>query len=408
MYTYLKNKTMKSAAKALSLATLMASTTTAWAQEASAAADATTTWFPEVYSSSVAYLLLAMAFVLVLVIYTLGNALRSAAEHHISTKKAGGAGVVILYLSSLSLQAQDASGGSYDYVSANMVYGLLAIVILEVLVVFYLSSLITSMLKKEEKMEEVATEASEEAQAAAEKEKLPMGWMEVLYKVNTEEDVKRLDLGHNYDGIHELDNKVPSWWQWAFAASVLFGVVYLFRYHILQTAPNQREELRIAMEKADADIAKYMAAKGEMIDENTVAFLDNSTDIAKGRELYLRPGACVACHGEDGSGIVGGYPGVGPNLVDEYWLHGGSVQDVFKTIKYGVPEKGMIAWKDNYSAKEMAQITAFVLSLQGSNPTQQKEPQGQLYKTNNADNSQDAADNEEDDSDTAEGDVAAL
>jgi cytochrome c oxidase cbb3-type subunit 3 len=162
------------------------------------------------------------------------------------------------------------------------------------------------------------------------------------------------------------------------------------------------------MEKADADIAKYMAAKGEMIDENTVTFLDNSTDIAKGRELYLRPGACVACHGEDGSGIVGGYPGVGPNLVDEYWLHGGSVQDVFKTIKYGVPEKGMIAWKDNYSAKEMAQITAFVLSLQGSNPPQQKEPQGQLYKTNNADNTPDAADNEEDDSDTAEGDVAAL
>lgn len=401
-------KTIKSPGRVLPVALFMAAAPSLWAQEVTAE----TTWFPEVYSSTVAYLLLAMAFVLVLVIYTLGNALRSAAEHHMRSKNAGGLGIVILYLSSLSLHAQDAAGGSYDYVSANMVYGLLAIVILEVMVVFYLSSLITTMLKKEEKMEDVATEASEEAQAAAAKEKLPMGWMEALYEVNTEEDVKRLDLGHNYDGIRELDNKVPHWWRYAFFATVIFGVVYLMRYHVFETAPNQRQELRIAMEKADAEIAKYMAAKGEMIDENNVTFLDNAADIAKGRELYMRPGACAACHGEDGSGIVGGYPGVGPNLVDEYWIHGGSIQDVFKTIKYGVPEKGMIAWKDSYSAKEMAQITAFVLSLQGSNPAQQKEPQGQLYKRADADSSEEAAtDNEDEDSEEAEatnGDVASL
>jgi cytochrome c oxidase cbb3-type subunit 3 len=82
---------------------------------------------------------------------------------------------------------------------------------------------------------------------------------------------------------------------------------------------------------------------------------------------------CAPCHGNAGEGSVG------PNLTDDYWLHGGSVQSIFKTIKYGVPEKGMKSWKEDLSPAQMAQVTSYIKSLRGTNPPNPKEHQGVLY-----------------------------
>jgi cytochrome c oxidase cbb3-type subunit 3 len=100
--------------------------------------------------------------------------------------------------------------------------------------------------------------------------------------------------------------------------------------------------------------------------------LSDAKGIEKGESLFAQN--CSACHGKDGEG------GVGPNLTDEYWLHGGDVKDVFKTIKYGVPQNGMISWKAQLSPLNIQEISSYILSLKGSNPPNAKAPQGEKYE----------------------------
>jgi cytochrome c oxidase cbb3-type subunit 3 len=107
------------------------------------------------------------------------------------------------------------------------------------------------------------------------------------------------------------------------------------------------------------------------VDENTVTLLTDATALAEGKKLY--GASCSPCHGADGQGVVG------PNLTDDYWLHKGGIKDVFKTIKYGVQEKGMKAWKDDFSPVQLAEISSYIKSLQGTKPAGAKEPQGDLF-----------------------------
>jgi len=152
---------------------------------------------------------------------------------------------------------------------------------------------------------------------------------------------------------------------------IVFGMGYLWRYHVAKSAPLQIEEFTIAMEKAEEEKAAYLAKSANLVDETTVKMMDEA-GVASGKSLFTQN--CVACHGPEGQGAA-----VGPNLSDTYWLHGGSVQDVFKSIKYGWPDKGMRSWKDDLSPMQMAQLASFVRSLQGSNPANPKEAQGELY-----------------------------
>jgi cytochrome c oxidase cbb3-type subunit 3 len=82
---------------------------------------------------------------------------------------------------------------------------------------------------------------------------------------------------------------------------------------------------------------------------------------------------CSACHRADAGGQVG------PNLTDEYWIHGGGIHNVFKTITYGVPDKGMLSWKSQLTPKQIQQVASYILSLKGSNPAGGKEPQGDKW-----------------------------
>jgi len=181
-----------------------------------------------------------------------------------------------------------------------------------------------------------------------------------------------LDLGHDYDGIRELDNRLPPWWLYGFYCTILFAGVYLWRYHISHTAPLPAEEYRIAVLHAEHEKAEYLKKAANNIDESSVKLLTAPADLAAGKSVFET--TCFACHGKNGEG------GVGPNLTDEYWLHGGSINDVFKTIKYGWPDKGMKSWKDDYSPSQIAQIASYVKSLGGTHPANPKPPQGTEYK----------------------------
>lgn len=181
-----------------------------------------------------------------------------------------------------------------------------------------------------------------------------------------------VDTGHDYDGIRELDNKLPPWWLYGFYCTIIFAFVYLWRYHVSHSAPLPAEEYRIAVVHAEHEKAEYLKKAANNIDENSVKLLTASADLAAGKAVF--ESTCFACHGKNGEG------GVGPNLTDDYWLHGGSINDVFKTIKYGWPDKGMKSWKDDYSPSQIAQIASYVKSLGGTNPANAKPPQGNLYK----------------------------
>ena len=191
------------------------------------------------------------------------------------------------------------------------------------------------------------------------------------------EDEKDILLHHDYDGIRELDNHLPPWWVNMFYLTVIFAVGYMLVYHVWNKAPLQAEEYEREMAKAKIEVAAYQEKQGNSIDETSVKLLlQDASAIANGKAIF--DANCMACHGLSGEGTVG------PNLTDEFWLHGGSINDVFKTIKYGVPEKGMISWQSTIKPKDMEDVSNYILSLQGSKPANAKAPEGEKYTADSA------------------------
>lgn len=202
-----------------------------------------------------------------------------------------------------------------------------------------------------------------------------------LTKATPIEKEEEIDLGHEYDGISELDNHLPPWWLALFYGSIIFAVVYLFRFHVLETAPLSKEEFEQEMAQAKLEVEAYRKQMAMSIDESNVEMSEAHEDLAAGKEVFTSN--CVTCHGPKGEGLVG------PNLTDKYWIHGGDVKSIFKTVKYGVPEKGMRAWQDMLSPQQMAQVSSYILSLQGTKPPNAKEPQGELYEPEGATSEED-------------------
>lgn len=191
------------------------------------------------------------------------------------------------------------------------------------------------------------------------------------------EKEKDIMLDHNYDGIRELDNQLPPWWKYGFYLTIVIGVVYLIHYHITQTGLSQKDEYLAEVQQAEADVAAYLLASALNVDESTVTFDPADDRLAEGKSIFI--GKCKVCHGEQGQG------GVGPNLTDAYWINGGGISNVFKTIKYGVPAKGMQSWKATLSPTQIQNVATFIMTLEGTNPPDPKAPQGDLYQPEGAD-----------------------
>ena len=175
-------------------------------------------------------------------------------------------------------------------------------------------------------------------------------------------------LDHNYDGIQELDHRMPPWLAYFFYGTVAFAIIYMVSFWVLETVPTSEQEYVAEVELAEKQIAEYKKTVAAGLDENTAKLVTDPKALETGKTLFAQN--CQACHGGAAEG------GVGPNLTDEYWLHGGTVGEVFKTIKYGVPEKGMIAWQQKLKPEEIQDVTGYILSLQGTHPAGAKEPQG--------------------------------
>ncbi len=202
-------------------------------------------------------------------------------------------------------------------------------------------------------------------------------WWQRLKRAATQyvpvEAEKEILFEHDYDGIRELDNRLPPWWLWLFYVTIIFSAVYFTYYHILG-GPTLVEEYERDMQIAQARIEEYKAKSGDQVDENTVTLLTDENELALGQTIFQTN--CTPCHGQNGEGNS-----IGPNLTDPYWIHGGGIKNVFHTISEGVPEKGMVPWKQTLRPKDIQRVASYILvKLQGTNPPNAKEPQGELWQ----------------------------
>lgn len=185
------------------------------------------------------------------------------------------------------------------------------------------------------------------------------------------EQESEIILDHDYDGIKELDNNLPPWWIYLFYATIVFAFWYYIDYQFIRGNHNQKTEYETEMAFAQASIEAYRKANPDAISLDNVTLLTEAADLQEGKAVYQAN--CIACHAPDGGG------GIGPNLVDEYWILGGGIKNVFNTITNGGREgKGMVPWKGTLSAKQIQQVASYVVSLQGTTPASPKEPQGDL------------------------------
>jgi len=172
-------------------------------------------------------------------------------------------------------------------------------------------------------------------------------------------------MDHEVDGIRELDNKLPRWWVYLFYGTTIFAAIYLVYFHVLGAGDLMAAQYRKEMEVGNAI---KTAAMGKF--EARILTLDPAKDAAilkTGQKTFLD--LCSPCHAKDGGGLAG------PNLCDDYWIHGDKFSDNLRTIWNGVPEKGMITWKNYLQPDQIFAVASYIYTLLGTHPKNPKLPE---------------------------------
>ena len=175
---------------------------------------------------------------------------------------------------------------------------------------------------------------------------------------------------HEMDGIREYDNPMPGWLMAIWWGALIFGAVYIAFYALSFGEGSMEAEYRGEAQKAVTAVDAYFA-EHPLVPPSPAALLAGTRDPAvleTGRARFAR--TCAACHGEQAQGLIG------PNLTDDRWIHGGSVEQIFQTIAKGWPAKGMPPWGRALKPEELSALVSYVRSLQGSNPPGAKPPEG--------------------------------
>jgi cytochrome c oxidase cbb3-type subunit 3 len=261
---------------------------------------------------------------------------------------------LLLIAGSLSAQTADAAGADTSLSLTSILIGVNAILLL--FVIFLLGTLTTAVQKLR----------------AGNDNKIQLSWWEKFAALKTEKPESELILDEDFDGIAELDNPTPPWFNFIFYTTIIVAALYLLNYHVLKIGNLQASEYTVEVKEAKASVDAYLKKTGNAIDENNVTLLTDKAALEEGKKIF-EANTCVTCHKIDGGGMVG------PNLTDDYWIHGGDIKSIFKTIKYGVTAKGMTAWQNAFTGKQIQAVASYVKSLKGTKPAEPKAPQGDLY-----------------------------
>jgi len=333
----------------------------------------------ELSNTTTFYILIAMAIVLLLAIFFLTNSIKDLVqsdfykkkmfEDEIKRKNKTGNIATLLMLIGVpfaSFSQSSAALVANTDMQVSWVWTMVIVCLILLGVVFYLRNLFFQILRSVKPKKVVETVNQTEVNEASKLSK-------ILVDVVPIEREHEIIMDHEYDGIKELDNNLPPWWIWSFYACIIFSVIYLFNYHILEVSPLQEEEYELEMAEGKRKVAEYLASQKLNVNESNVIMLTASSDLSSGEKIFMQN--CKACHGGMGEG------GIGPNLTDDYWLHGGDIKSVFKIVKYGVQEKGMQSWKKSLSAVQMQQVSSYIKSIKGKAAGMEtaKEPQGEIF-----------------------------
>ncbi len=335
--------------------------------------ESTTNWL--------AILLVFVAVILLVVIWGLGQVLLTLNKQLLQKRKGNYAGPLsILILTMLNFsntaQAQTADAAqavtekatNYGGLSELEFYAIATVIGLELVVILFLAFMVRRSYRELSGAADLALTASvRESRFSAWWSNLDKNIFTRAVPVEQEADVL---LDHDYDGIKELDNALPPWWKWGFYFTIIVAVIYIFNFHVFGTGQNPEQEYAAEMAEGKRLEEQYKARTKTLVDENNITLAD-ADGIAAGKALFTQ--SCVACHMADGGG------GIGPNLTDEYWMHGGGLNDIYKTIKIGYADKGMQSWQSMYSPAQMRNLTSFIKSLKGTKPATPKAPQGDLF-----------------------------
>lgn len=331
-------------------------------------------------------LMITIASLLVVVIWILTRVLLMVAQKAVEVSKSASKVMMIfvvamgsMFSTHLFAQNTTAIGDTttravsvnfYGGVSYNTFWTMTTIIFLELLVIFLLVIFIKNIFRSIHPLKKkiVAGKVISDSWFLSTWHKLDKQFLTKAIPLEQEADML---LDHDYDGIKELDNALPPWWKYGFYITIFVAVFYLLKFEVWHTGMNPTEEYLSEMTAAKIQTDAYLVAAKENVDENTVVLLD-AAGAAAGKVLFAK--TCTPCHLAEGQGLVG------PNLTDDYWIHGGGTKDIFKTIKYGYPDKGMQSWQTTYSPVQMQQLVTYIKSLRGTHPPNPKAPQGNLYK----------------------------
>jgi len=213
-----------------------------------------------------------------------------------------------------------------------------------------------------------------EMEEGQDKSLMSVFWAQFTSKMNDSKPLEQeneIMLHHDYDGIKELDNNLPPWWKYLFYVTIIFSVIYMAHYHVLQSGPSSDGEYLAELKAAELEKSKISTVTYNVTADNAKLLTDIGA-LTSGKELYTKN--CVACHGQNGEGLVG------PNLTDNYFIHGNTIKEVYLVIQNGVTEKGMLSWKAQFNPKQIEEVASYVLSLVGTTPANPKAPQGNLIE----------------------------
>ena len=331
-------------------------------------------------------LMITVALLLVVVVWILAQVLMMVSKKAVEISKQVASKAMMIFIvvmgslfsKNLSAQTNSVIADStkavttdfYGGLSYNTFWTMASVIFLELLVVFLLVLFIRNIFRAIHPIEKIIVAGKVQTDSWLVKTWHQLDKQFFTKAVPLEKEADML-LDHDYDGIKELDNALPPWWKYGFYITILVAVFYILKFEVWHTGMNPTEEYNTEMTIAKTETDAYLASAKENVDENSVTDLDAAGNAA-GKAIFAK--TCVPCHLADGQGLVG------PNLTDEYWIHGGSIKDIFKTIKYGFPDKGMQSWQTTYSPVEMQQLSSYIRSLRGTNPPNPKAPQGDLYK----------------------------
>lgn len=257
-----------------------------------------------------------------------------------------------------------------NYIGYGAIFAVLILFVIAMLVVLRAVRVLSKVLLRSQGYTNEQIEAELKPVKVVKDKKAKNEVWQKLLSLRPMEEEKEILIEHAYDGIHELNNPTPAWFMYLFYGTIIFAIGYLLNYQVFHTGQNQYEEYKTEMAQADIAHKLYLSKAANQVDENTVKLVHDPAVIAAGETVFKTN--CVPCHGDHAQG------GVGPNLTDDYWLHGSKINDLFKTVKYGVLTKGMPTWEKILSPRQIADVVNYVKSLHSTNPANAKAPQGVL------------------------------